>query len=456
MRTPPHGIPALRAPYAVRLAHRAAGRQRRAKARLRRLRYSLAVTASLVLLNACSLLEPLQPSGGPQAAASREGGLGTKGEARSSAERKQHRALVERTQRLLNDLGFDAGPADGVAGPKTREAVRAYQRTSGLPVDGQVTAALLRRLESRKPAAKPGPGRQPGLDTVAADPMSAAEIGDPPIYEAGSTYVYSDGRVDSVVGLKGDTVRWQRNDGTKFTSYRNFLLPWIYWQTEAGSGKWTVDGKPWALWPRESGQEIAFSATAVEQRAGRPGSLTKSAEDWRCRLDGRKRVTVVAGTFDTIKLVCERAASEWTMARSLVWYYAPSIQHYVRLEDRESTERAPKQTELVTIRPGGTGWPPIARAALSRAVEQALETVSNGKATPWRSSGVDTRVTIRPTSRFKSGEGRLCRTFLQTWSDAQGRRSYPGAACRDDAGRWRIPGLGEESDEALAISKEFS
>ena len=171
---------------------------------------------------------------------------------------------------------------------------------------------------------------------------------------------------------------------------------------------------------------------------------------------GRKQVTVVAGTFDTVKLVCEGVATEWQPARSRVWYYAPSIQHYVRLEERETAEAVGKQTELVTIRPGGHGWPPIARAALSRAVEQALETVSNGQAAPWRSSGVDTRVTIKPTSRFESGEGRQCRTFLQTWSDGHGRRSYPGAACRDDTGRWRIPGLGDGSEEELAISEELS
>ena len=251
-------------------------------------------------------------------------------------------------------------------------------------------------------------------------------------------------------------MRWQRNDGTKFTAHRNFLLPWIYWQSEAVSGKWTVNGQPRSLWPRESGQEVAFSATAVEQRASGAGSLTRSAEDWRCRWAGRKEVTVVAGTFDTVKLVCERAATKWTPARSRVWYYAPSIQHYVRLEDRGTAENAGQQVELVTIRPGGRGWPPIARAALSRAVQQALESVSDGQATPWRSSGVETRVTIEPTSRFQSGEGRLCRTFLQTWSDEQGRRSYPGAACRDESGRWRIPGLGDGSDEDLAVSQEVS
>jgi hypothetical protein len=395
------------------------------------------VVTALSLLGGCTLSD--LPWNAPAGEVSRGAETG----------RKQDPALVTRAQRLLNELGYKAGPADGVAGPKTRQAVRAYQKKSGLPADGQLSAALLRRLEASLRAAGSRPAA-PAASRAAAD----AKAGDPPRYEAGSTFVYSDGRVDTVVGLKGDTVRWQRNDGTKFTAYRNFLLPWAYWQSETESGKSTLDGKPWALWPRSMRQEVAFSAVSVVQPAA--GALKSAGEDWRCRLSGRQKVTVVAGSFDTLKLACERAATTSSPALSRVWYYAPSIQHYVRLEDRGKAPAADTQVELVAIRPGGEGWPPIARAALSRAVEQALETVSDGEQAPWRSSGVDTRVTIKPTSRFESGAGRLCRTFLQTWSDNRGRRRYPGAACRDDSGRWHIPGLDDGSEEALAISTGVS
>ncbi len=413
----------------------AVGRERPARLWSSAVRVGAAFALSLSLLSGCAL------PGEPWDTSTDGGRQDSEGKAQSDAARKQHRAMVQRTQRLLNDLGYEAGPADGLAGPKTREAIRAYQRKSGLPADGKASDGLLRRLEASRRAT----GAVPNV-----------RLGDPPAYETGSTYVYSDGRVDIVVGLKGDTVRWQRNDGSKFTTYRNFLLPPVYWQSEAGSGKSTVDGKPWSLWPRSSGREVAFSATTVEQEAGGAGSLTRSSQAWRCRFGGQKRVTVVAGTFDTVKLVCERAAGESAPALRRVWYYAPSIQHFVRLEDRKGAGTTAEKIELTAIRPGGRDWPPIARAALSRAVAQALETVSNGRATPWRSSGVETRVTIEPTSRFRSGEGRLCRTFLQTWSDNQGRRSYPGTACRDDAGRWRIPGLRDGSEDALAVSEELS
>lgn len=49
-------------------------------------------------------------------------------------------------QSALSARGFDAGPADGVAGPRTRAAIAAFQRAVGAPADGQPSIPLLRAL----------------------------------------------------------------------------------------------------------------------------------------------------------------------------------------------------------------------------------------------------------------------------------------------------------------------
>jgi lytic murein transglycosylase len=49
-------------------------------------------------------------------------------------------------QTALNQRGFDSGAPDGVMGPNTRGAIRAYQRSAGLPADGYPTLELLQRL----------------------------------------------------------------------------------------------------------------------------------------------------------------------------------------------------------------------------------------------------------------------------------------------------------------------
>ncbi|MCH7888391.1 MAG: SEL1-like repeat protein [Proteobacteria bacterium] len=56
-------------------------------------------------------------------------------------------ALVVRVQEKLARSGHDPGPADGIVGPKTRAAIRAFQAAKNIPVTGEVSAELLRELE---------------------------------------------------------------------------------------------------------------------------------------------------------------------------------------------------------------------------------------------------------------------------------------------------------------------
>ncbi|WP_096787524.1 lytic murein transglycosylase [Rhodobacter sp. CZR27] len=49
-------------------------------------------------------------------------------------------------QRRLTAAGFDTGGTDGVIGGKTEAAISAYEQANGLPVTGQPSVALLRRL----------------------------------------------------------------------------------------------------------------------------------------------------------------------------------------------------------------------------------------------------------------------------------------------------------------------
>ena len=90
------------------------------------------------------------------------GGSGTRG---GIAETRRRVANV---QRLLAELGYDPGPADGVMGPRTRAAIRAFQTTVGLPADGRLSNGLaaafvvaIRAVRAtRKASAGVGPQRR--------------------------------------------------------------------------------------------------------------------------------------------------------------------------------------------------------------------------------------------------------------------------------------------------------
>ena len=55
--------------------------------------------------------------------------------ARDIARRRQ----VALLQRALARLGYDPGPTDGILGPRSRDAIRAFQASAGLPADGRVS-----------------------------------------------------------------------------------------------------------------------------------------------------------------------------------------------------------------------------------------------------------------------------------------------------------------------------
>ena len=57
-------------------------------------------------------------------------------EVSTEAPRTAYPRLVRRVQQILVERGYDPGPVDGLWGPRTEAALRAFQRDHGLEVDG--------------------------------------------------------------------------------------------------------------------------------------------------------------------------------------------------------------------------------------------------------------------------------------------------------------------------------
>jgi localization factor PodJL len=56
------------------------------------------------------------------------------------------RETIVKVQSMLAQMGYDPGPADGQMGERTREAIREFQKKTGLPVDGVITADFVKKL----------------------------------------------------------------------------------------------------------------------------------------------------------------------------------------------------------------------------------------------------------------------------------------------------------------------
>ncbi len=70
-------------------------------------------------------------------------------QAAAAAPPGRDRELVAGTQSGLKELGYDPGPIDGILGPRTRAAIRAYQKDHRLAVDERPTRALALHIQAR-------------------------------------------------------------------------------------------------------------------------------------------------------------------------------------------------------------------------------------------------------------------------------------------------------------------
>jgi hypothetical protein len=87
----------------------------------------------------------LQSEGRSRFASRSAGSLSTPAQSRPALD-----ATVQAIQRKLNELGYEAGTADGLMGRGTRSAILAFQRDNGLVADGKPTAALLQLLSGSR------------------------------------------------------------------------------------------------------------------------------------------------------------------------------------------------------------------------------------------------------------------------------------------------------------------
>jgi hypothetical protein len=60
------------------------------------------------------------------------------------------RVELTETEDLLDQLGFPPGPVDGVIDAPSRSAIRDFQVTAGLRIDGKPSVALLDELRATK------------------------------------------------------------------------------------------------------------------------------------------------------------------------------------------------------------------------------------------------------------------------------------------------------------------
>jgi hypothetical protein len=168
-----------------------------------------------------------------------------------------------------------------------------------------------------------------------------------PTYRPGDTFVFADGSSERVVAIKGEQITWERRNGSRFVSYRNFALPILSWRNATNAGQRELQVEPTALWPLRPGSKTEFrEITTVSDSTG----VQTRERLWRCSLEGEERTTVPLGTFDTVIVACRQPARRGVMRTQVErrWYYAPALGHYVK-ETQARFRGWPEVRELAEV-----------------------------------------------------------------------------------------------------------
>lgn len=199
---------------------------------------------------------------------------------------------------------------------------------------------------------------------ASAQPASTSEL---PDYETGDAFVFSDGRVERVVAVKDDEVIWAGLNGPSYARSRNFIIPVLAWRSWRGTGRREVRGTPDELWPIDGSQSVRFRVI-TETRADPEASPRRSVSLWVCKSGKARSLTMPAGTFNAIQVICDRYSSTtMRLMERREWDYAPEVGHYVRRSTLNYLRGTKSRTELVAALTG----PAANRARLAALSRQA-------------------------------------------------------------------------------------
>ena len=270
-----------------------------------------------------------------------------------------------------------------------------------------------------------------------------------PTYEGGTTYIYSDGKWETVLDSSSEVVTWRDYRNYISSGSRDFTRRRTKWETKTRQGtrqfgprRDLIGKSALTVWPLRVGNIANYSETGTW--FDKDGVSSTYHSEWSCEVPGTEQVSVMAGEFDTWKIVCKRYRLSKSKSRSNIrevtaWYFSQKVGHYVLTTSKYYYDKKPRRRELLAVLPSLDGISPDARLKMERSFQQALEIKKSGDSMPWSSQQSKIFGETIPVNTFKTADGKYCRRYVQKLELPGRRRTYYGLAVRDADGVWKVP-----------------
>ena len=274
-----------------------------------------------------------------------------------------------------------------------------------------------------------------------------------PTYQPGVTFVYSDGKSETVEAVQDNLVIWRDRRNRVSTGTRDFTLRRQQWETETRQGTrqhrprndFLGQTPPASLWPLMVGNKAHYVETGRWQK--KKGGWNTYTYPWQSEVLGRERIRTLAGEFDTWKIAANRYSGGKVYGRPprlreiRTWYYAPQVGHYVRCK-RDFLGRKPNRSiDLVSVHPPVDHLNAKLRSVIADNFQMALEKKRSGQKLQWRMTQQSASGMTQPINTFRGAGKRDCRNYVQQVEIERDNHIYYGMACRNQNGRWEIPDL---------------
>ena len=173
-----------------------------------------------------------------------------------------------------------------------------------------------------------------------------------PTYSKGTTFVYSDGRWDTVTAVSPGVVTWSDYRGLVSSGLPDFTYRPSKWKSKTrsvtrqfGPRSDLFTQSATTLWPLRTGNVANYSETGTWIE--KDGTESSYRTNWSCAVEGTERVSVMAGDFDTFKIVCKRyyvsrSKNTSSIKEAKTWNYAPEVGHYVLATTKYYYDRNPR------------------------------------------------------------------------------------------------------------------
>ena len=286
----------------------------------------------------------------------------------------------------------------------------------------------------------------PAASKTAGPQLEPASL---PSYSRGTIFVYSDGKWETVTDTSPGMVTWRDYRNYVSSGSSDFTYRPLKWEGKTRSV--TRQFGPRAdlftqnattIWPLRAGNVANYSETGTWIE--KDGAESSYRTDWSCTVTATERVSVMAGDFDTFKIVCKRyhvspSKNKSHLREQKTWNYAPEVGHYVLATTKYYYNKKSRRKELLAVLPPLNGFSARVRRQMERGFQKALERKKSGRSVRWSNTKLRTSVEIIPTKTFKTPDGKYSRRYIQKLTLPDGQRTYYGMAVRNSSGVWAVP-----------------